>query len=104
MSEKKVPYQIQDKPAPASAYMPTFEAAAKKSCPPTRHRDTLERERPCGTRAATTSVTGQEFHRRGKLLPIGDRRDQADDRHHDQEREPLLVRRATHRGPRSSTT
>jgi hypothetical protein len=37
------------------------------------------------TRAATTSVTGQEFHRRGKLLPIGDRRDQADDRHHDQE-------------------
>jgi hypothetical protein len=30
--------------------------------------------------------------------------DQADDRHHDQEREPLLVRHATPRGPRSSTT
>src|ERR1700730_10548956 len=49
------------------------------------------------TRAATTSVAGQEFHRRGKLLPIRDRRDQADDHHHDQEREPVLVRDAAPR-------
>jgi hypothetical protein len=53
---------------------------------------------------APTSVAGQEFHRRGKLLPIRDRRNQADDRPHDQERDPLLVRHAAPRGPRSSTT